>query len=492
MGTNSETFNIIKSMSMNEKRAFKIFCKKHTLGNQNKYILLFDTIDNSSEFDEKMIKDTLDKNGYSSTYFSSDKNYLNKTILKSLNEFHSEKTCDLKVKQNLISIEILFYKGLYKECLSLINKTKRIKLISESPYLILEIIKWEKKCIGYSKGLLEAIQTNNLLDDYFENIKIEKKITDFYYKSYYYKNSIGKTPLKDLETYFDAIFNDSIFKNTEESRNINTNIFFYLIYANYYHVKKEPKKELNYLRKVISFFDNHKTYKLEKPLDYISIYIRIIDLNKQFNDSSFYNDLKTLRGFDMFINIQDKVSKERIFLHTYQAEIEYLLNINELEKGLEIMGEMQLKLKKYEYIIEPYYIISIYYLFASIYCSKQNYSDALKYVNTILNEYNFNQRPKTYIKTEFLNIVIHYELKNFELAQKNIIALKKKYYTNSKLSFLEKNILKTILKIISNPNIVHERAEFFKLQAKVLKKPHNDTLVEKNYLNYITLKGTIK
>ena len=490
MGTNSEVFNIIKSMSMNEKRAFKIFCKKHTLGDQNKYILLFDTIDNSTSFNETMIKETLDSNGYSSKYFSSDKNYLNRTILKSLNEFHSEKTCDLKIKQNLISIEILFYKGLYDECISLINKTKRIKLVSESQYLILETLKWEKKCLGYSKGLLEAIETNNSLDKYFDNIKSEKVITDFYYKSYYYKNSIGKTSQKQLEANFNEIFLDPIFKTKDDTRNINTNIFFYLIYANYHHIKKERLKELDYLRRVIDFFDSNEIYKLEKPLDYISIYIRIIDINKKDKESTFYDDLKTLRNFDKFINIQDKVAKERVFLHTYQAELEYLLNFDEAEKGLLIMNVMQLELKKYKYTIEPYYIMSIYYLFASIYCSLGNFSEGLKYVNRILNEYKFNERPKTYIKTEFLNIVIHYELNNYDLAQKNVASLNKKYRTNFKLSYLEKNILKTILKIVSNPNIINERAAFFKLKTKIESSKKPNSSIEKNYFKYILLKAT--
>lgn len=474
---------------MNEKRAFKISCKKHTLGDQNKYLLLFDIIDSSSDFNEELIKETLVNNGYSSNYFSADKNYLNKTILKSLNEFHSEKTSDLKIKQNLISIEILFYKGLYEECLSLINKTKRIKLASESQYLILEIIKWEKKCIGYSQGLLEAIKTNNLLDPYFENIKSEKIITDFYYKSYYYKNSVGQISQEELIENFKDIFTDSIFKNGDETRNIHTNIFYYLIYANFHHIKKEQVKELKYLRKVITFFDANETYKLEKPLDYISIYIRIIDIIKREKDTDFYTDLKILRGFDKYINIQNKVANERIFLHTYQAEIEYLLNFDQAESALIIMNEMQIALKKYKYTIEPYYIISTYYLFASIYCSLGNFSDGLKYVNMILNEYKFNQRPKIFIKTEFLNIVIHYELNNYQLVQNNINSLKKKYKTNFKLSSLEKNILKTILKIISNPNIINERAAFYKLKSKVeSNKPHNSP-IQKNYFKYIAFKA---
>ena len=59
--------------------------------------------------------------------------------------------------------------------------------------------------------------------------------------------------------------------------------------------------------------------------------------------------------------------------------------------------------------------MSIHYLFASIHCSLGDFSKGLKYVNTILNEFKFNERPKTYIKTEFLNLVIHYELNNYDL-----------------------------------------------------------------------------
>ncbi len=489
MGTSNELFNIIKSMSMNEKRAFKIFCKKHTLGNQNKYILLFDTIENAKKIDDELIKESLEEHGYSSKYFSSDKNYLNKTILKSLNEFHSEKTSDLKMKQNLISIEILFYKGLYNECLSLINKTKRIKLGAESKYLMLETIKWEKKCLGYSKGLFEAIKTNNLLDLYFDKIKNEKVITDFYYKSYLYKNSIGKMPLKELKNNFEEIFEHEIFNKSDETRNIQTNIFFYLIYANYYSVLKNKIKEQEYLRKVISFFDINSTYKSEKPLDYISVYIRIIDINKTKNSDRFYKDLKILRGFDKFINIQESVAKERIFFFTYQAEIEHLTNINDLEGSLKIMDKMELEIKNTKYNIEPYYLISIYHLFASIHFSIGNFSKSLKYINYILNEFNFEQRPKTYLKTSILNTITHYELGNYDLSIKNITSLKKKYKKKLKLSFTEKNLIKTILKVISNPNIIHERLEFDKLRKKIIEKPENDSIIEKNYMKYINSKS---
>jgi hypothetical protein len=45
--------------------------------------------------------------------------------------------------------------------------------------------------------------------------------------------------------------------------------------------------------------------------------------------------------------------------------------------------------------------------------------------------------------------------------------------------------------IISNPNIIHERAAFFKLKNKIEEKDHKKSLIEKNYLKYIDLKAGI-
>lgn len=486
-------FKVIKSMTMNEKRYFKIFCKQHTLGSQNKYVLLFELIDELDGFNEVFIKEELEKKKYSNKYLSSDMNYLTRILMKSLNEFHSEKTCSLKIKQSLISIEILFYKGLYEECLNLINKTKRIKLANESQYLILELLNWEKKCLGYSKGLLEAIEVNNKLDIYFDTLKEAKLIADLYYKSYFYKNSVGKVSQKKVEHDFEELINSDILKNISNQAKIQTTIFYLLIYSNYYHVKKDWENDLKYLRKVISLFDENEIYKFENPLDYISVYIRIIDINKKKESAIFYEDLNSLRSFDKIINLQNEVAKERIFFHTSQTELEHLLNFNQLGKALSIMGKIQETLVINKYKIEPYYMISLYYLFASVYSSTGDFSSALKYVNTILNGYKFIERPKIFIKTEFLNIVIHYELKNYKLVFRNITSLKVKYKSNFKFSYLENEILKTILKIIENPNIVNERIVFAELRQKIKNKFEVDeNLLHNNYMKYIILKASYR
>ena len=485
-------FNIIKSLSMNEKRYFKIYCKQHVLNGQNKYVLLFNLIDQQTVFDDSSIKVELKKHKFSINNFSSDINYLTRILLKCLNEFHSEKTSDLKMKQNLITIEILFYKGLYEECLHLISKTKRIKLAEENKNLLSDLLNWEKKCVGYSKGLLGAIEVNNKLDLYFDDLKEKKVITDLYYKSYNYKNIIGKISIENLTTEFENFVIIPLQTEKFKLKTLQSKVFYNLIYANYYKVKNDKENELKYLMKVLLVYDENEEYKFENPLDFISIYIRIIDINKKKETSIFYNDLNKLKGFNSVISLQNKVAEERIFLHSNQLELEHLLYINRTNEAFIVLDFLKSALIGKKYNVEPYYLIPTYYLFAAAYLSIKNFSLALKYINTILNEYNFNQHPKAYIQAEFLNIVIHYELKNYVLVLKFITQLQKKYRPNFRFSFFELEILKAITKVSKNPHIVNEKVVFTKLKNEIFDKYEESQLIYNNYLKYIISKTLIQ
>jgi hypothetical protein len=177
-------------------------------------------------------------------------------------------------------------------------------------------------------------------------------------------------------------------------------------------------------------------------------------------------------------------------LHTNQLELEHLLYINKTKEAFVSLDVLKSALLDKRFNLEPYYVISNYYLFTAAYVLTNNFSLALKYVNKILNEFNFNQNPKQFIQAEFLNIIIHYELKNYNLVQKFITSLHKKYRPNFKFSYFEIEILKAITKISKNTHIVNEKVVFTKLKNDIYKKYDPSQLVYNNYLKYIISKST--
>jgi len=481
------TLLLIKSMTMNEKRHFKLSFSKNKIGPQSKYLLLFDLIHTNLNINESFLKKKLSVFNYSTKNISFDINYLNKIILKDLNTFHSEKSTDLRVKENLKSIEILFYKGLYKECLELIKKTKKINSKCNNHFLLLDLLNWEKKCTGYSLGFSKAQLINDTIYDQFQSINENRIITDLYYQSYFLKNNFNKTSSDDINNKFKKLIKQDLsLINITESSSIESQIFYNLIHANYYSVSKKKEKELMYLEKTIDIFNSSPTYKKEKPLDFISIYKRIIDHHKKGLESIFYEKIKKLRQFADIIDLQKSVALERIFFHTYKAELDFLINNSDIVSAKKIMQEIILVQKTNKYNIEPYYSIGLNYKFACIYICNNDFSDSLKHVNLILNEYDYKDRPATFTKTEILNILIHFRNENFNLVIQNIERFNKKFKPKFKLSQVEKVLLKNIYTFSKEPYKINKIIFFKSIKNELeLKKNINLGLTNKVYLMYM-------
>jgi hypothetical protein len=142
----------------------------------------------------------------------------------------------------------------------------------------------------------------------------------------------------------------------------------------------------------------------------------------------FYDELNKLKNFKEILDIQKNVANERIFLFTNIVEIEHLLVLKEFQKALHLIDQINTIIQTTKYNIEPYYYIKLYYLYSTVYCLNNNFSMGLKYINKIFNEYKFSDRPNIFIRAEVLNIIIHYEIKNYDLVIRNIKNINKKIF----------------------------------------------------------------
>src|SRR5437763_974746 len=91
-------FTLIKSLGKAEKRHFKIYSRKHVIGDENIYVRLFDAIDKQKIYNERALK-----NQGQFHDLPTFKSWLYKAILKSLGEYHS--SIGIDVRDMLNSIE---------------------------------------------------------------------------------------------------------------------------------------------------------------------------------------------------------------------------------------------------------------------------------------------------------------------------------------------------------------------------------------------------
>ena len=421
MKKNSNAYVLTKSLTMSEKRYFKIFSERHTIGSENKYVALFDQLDKAETEDDLLIKANLKKQGINPDFLSADKNYLYSLILRSLNNFHDSKTYNLEIKESLVSIEILFHKGLYHECLKLISKTEILAEECENFQLMIDILMWKKKCSGYSLGLNKAAEANLAIDKYIKLLNNLKRITDLYYESNLLQANNEKYTKKESLKKFENILAQPELISEKNVLSFSAKIFYYLIYSNYYYSIDNKQKEFEQLQLLVNVLNKSKTYAIENPLDYVSIYNRLLAIKKFFSASSFFEDINVLNKFTEKVHIRKEAVIQRVFIHTNTHELEYYLINNDFQHALSKTKEIEKEISKLNLDIEPYHMIYFYYLHAITLTYVGQFHKALKFINKILNDFNINDRPQVYLRVEVLNVIEHYELKNHSL----VVALSK-------------------------------------------------------------------
>ncbi|NRA13288.1 MAG: hypothetical protein HRT57_15180, partial [Crocinitomicaceae bacterium] len=122
MKTTEHLFYLIRSLSKAEKRSFKLFAQQYSTGGTNNYTILFDAIDKMQSYDHNALVKGV-KNKINTKNISTLKVQLSELILKSLRQHSASFSENLKLRQDIDYIDILFEKGLYPQAKKLLEKT---------------------------------------------------------------------------------------------------------------------------------------------------------------------------------------------------------------------------------------------------------------------------------------------------------------------------------------------------------------------------------
>lgn len=463
MQNQSSLFSLIKSLSRSEKRYFKIFSKRHILGSQNKYILLFDILTKQVKEDDEKVISALSQKGYDTRYLSADKNYLYNLLLRSMNDYYYGHNISLTIKNNLQTIEVLFHKGLYKDCLKIIAQTEKLIKQSENYQLMPDLIMWKRKCTGYAYGLAKAQEVNLEMDVHFEKIKHLKVIIDMYYTTYSERLREEVYSKEELNKLFGNIISDPLLQSEDNLLTTQSKVFHHLCYVHYYYLNNEFDEEYRHHKRIIQLIQQTPNYQKENAMDCIALYNRMLAQSKYLSSDIFYRDLEGLRNFDVSGSFNSMVIRQRIFIHTSTNELEHLFIHHQYLEANKKAADIENGMAQYSYPIEPYHTIHLTYLFAMISISVADYKKALGFTNKIINEFNAKDNNKSFLRAQILNIIVHFELKNYKIVENLSGAFIKKYKNESTIDRFEFQLLKVLYKCcrFGNKPIQHVIATHF-------------------------------
>lgn len=480
-------FELIKSLNMSEKRQFKIYSSRHIIDGENNYILLFDLLDKMENYDADELNSKLTLQEKNTTYVKADMNFLYQLILKSLVLFHSGKSAQIILNESISIIEILYFKGNFVQCMKEIQKAAAIARNTELYSSLLNIIQYEKIVQNH---IHQFKRTESEIINELMNINQIQQVIFEYYNLYNQANQIrikiAKTRnILELKE-FDTLIKHPLLKNEPQIRSTDAKIKYRQIYAMWCYVHGNKKKELQYNKKIITLFDGNELYREEHLVEYVNTYARIISISKDISEKIFYQELHSIRSITVH---SEKLYYLRvaaqIFNFSYMIELSMYLQKKQYTKATQIINDIENGLKKFKEILTPSYKITFLYMLAYYYFTVGNFDNARKKINTLLNDYTEEQRPDLYNFARLLNILIHFELKNYSyIRYKRASVL---YYFKKQTSAYEtENIILKFFSKEKNYTTDFEKAiGFLKLSLEKTKQ-HDIEKYAFNYFDFIS------
>ncbi len=513
MRTSKDLFDLINSMNQTEKRYFKVYAAKHVTGSKNNYVKLFEAIEKQRGYDEAAIKLKF-RNEKFINQLPVAKNYLYTLIMKSLNLYYTETSPVSKINELISGARILFGKELYKQALDILHKAKGLCMRYDNNLKLLETISLEKKIIAGSLSLKDIdTRTEQLFSKENESTQKLNNFNEYYsllLKSFVLltrESAITKFRTSSELGEFDKIMKNPLLKNENKALSYEAKICFYKIHTIYHGKKGEFEKSSRYSNKLIELIESNPDNLREDITDYIiALNNTLVNVRNMKDYAAFMDTLAKLKSVPLQykrpLPLKIRVT---IFISTYLTEILMHIELGKFDKGLQLIPEIERGLQTYKGKINVRFELTFYYAIASTYFGLSKYSDAVPWVNKIMNE-PVDSGLDLVCFAKIMNLILHYELKNYDLLEYilkstyRFLSQRKRVYefefsvlnfvrksfrvkTDKELQKLFTELRDELIKISANPfekNALDELDLISWLTAKIENRPLADILKWKN------------
>jgi hypothetical protein len=481
MKPSTELFKLVKSLSKSEKRFFKMSSSLQS-GDKN-YLKIFDAIDKQDEYNEEALKKEFQKENFIK-HLPSEKNHLYRLILKSLRSFYSEQSISSILKQEIKNVEILYNKALYKECEKFVARAKIQAAEYEKFYYWFELIAWQKKLLeeAYEEGEFST-NIDKLIEE--EELVIAKLRNLAEYQIIYSKINLifrsgGFTRNENERKIVDSIADYHLIKGKNTAISTRASSMCYYIKGLCAATNRNYADSFQFFNRTREILDNNPKIKEDSAQRYVMTMFHLLRCyidNADFEKArDMLNQLRAI-GSEKGFNSTDISIK--ILSYTTNQELNLLHKLGEFEQSIVFIKEIDKKLNSIRENLSKEQEILLLYNKAYSYFGTGEFKKSLSFLIEVLNDNEQNLRQDIYSFSRLLNLIIHFELENYDYLE-YVIKSTNRYLSKYEKDYkIEDLLIKNIRKLAKAANQVSQ-LEIFEVMRKEITKllqDHNEQVL---------------
>lgn len=437
-------FQLIKSLTRGEKRNFRMLAQL-TSGDK-KYVQLFDVLDHLDEYDETKIFKKFKSDTKFEKQFPYNKNYLYNTILNSLVYFH--KGIDAELSSLTMQVRILLEKSLFFQAKKLLNKAKETVSTQEKFEELLKLLRIEN-------DILKRTENMKLLPGALRQIEFEEKVAldkitnlmGFHRletQTYLLIQTRHVARKEGEEEEVSRLLANPLLQEESSALSNRARIQFNELRRRIAYFKGDHETALKYAKRTVEIYDAAKAIKEDEKLDYI-LRLSLFAHHRLWVDGAQEARVLIERIKDVKVNNQRERNEK--FKRYYLYCLSLFVSTGEVAPN-GFFEEFSDELDALENDMAVGMRLMSSYFCADYFVIQEDFSTALHWINKFLNHPRTNIRTDLQAGARLVNLVIHYELGNFDLIEYNLKSTYRFIYKQERMHNYERRVLRFFKDVI--------------------------------------------
>lgn len=475
-------FVLVKSLSKSEKRQFKLYVGRLGVNTDAKFLALFNLLDKTKRYDEKVI---LDSGIVKKSQLSNLKAHLYKQILVSLRLNPVNQNIRVQLREQLDFATILYQKGLYKQSLKILDKSKYIAIDNEEKNIAYEIVELEK--------LIETQYITRSIPDRADELVLQakqlseqnvmaSKLSNLSLQLYGLMLKVGYVRSDEDLIKVKTYFKNKLPKYNIDELGFREKLWLYKAHLWYSFLTQDFLSCYKYSNKWVDlFYENEKMIQLNpvffiKGNHYLLESLFFVKYSSQFRE--------TLQRLEAMVEAKSFPKNDNIsslaFLYINANKLNLHFMEGTFEKGLYLVKIIEYGIAKHKDRLDAHHIMILYYKIASLYFGVGDNKNCILYLKRIIDNKNLKMREDLMCFARVLSLVAHYEAgMDYHME----LQLKSTYKFLMKMNDLHA-VQKEMIKFLRNLGSIYPsdlRNEFQKLYNE-LKKYENHPYEKRAFL----------
>lgn len=472
--SSDQLHKLIQSLNKQEKRHFKIFAGRHTIGDQNNYVVLFDAIERMKEYDEdallKKFSGELFINNFSIT-----KGRLYETILRSLDVFHHNSSVDAQLWKELHYAEILYKKTLYEQCAKRLKSARKLAERYEKHAVLVQVHTLEKTLAEKDSyaGMSEEDVLGILKQDQeiADHINTYNDLWNVKSRLFIMLNTKGRARGTAQFEEFRTLIDASLGNKSPENLTVSSRFMYHHTYSAYYFAVSDAANCHLHLAANVALIEANTEIFSDEPNVYFGVLTNLIYVCsrlKRYNEVLV--NLNKLRALPEKLDTARNEDLEvKLFASAYSLELALYNSIGQFGKAVALVPRIAEGLERFEGRIsklrEAHFCIS---------CAVALYGDgklqqSLRWTSRLLNDTAVGKNEWIFATAQVFSLILHMELDHRDLIPYTARSVQRYLKTRNRSFQFENVFLKFTEKVVKSDGAEEMQPLYAELSAQLSK-----------------------